>query len=54
MNVLRKTLKNVYSTNPPPECTARLPQDFVKKKDSQVGNGVQVLPIHWRQDIKVI
>ena len=54
MNTFRKTLKSVYSTNPPQECTARLPPDFEKKKDSQFGNGIQVLPIHWRQEIKVI
>jgi hypothetical protein len=54
VNVLRKTLKNVYSNNPPPECKSRLPPNFVKTKDSQFGNGVQVLPVHWRQEIKVI
>ncbi|RIA99480.1 DDHD domain-containing protein [Glomus cerebriforme] len=52
VSILRKTLKNVYSTNPPPECKARLPPKFVIPKDSQLGNGVQVLPIHWRQEIK--
>ncbi|CAG8467585.1 uncharacterized protein OCT59_014035 [Rhizophagus irregularis] len=52
VNVLRKTLKNVYSNNPPPECKSRLPPNYDKKKDSQSGNGVQVLPVHWRQEIK--
>ncbi|CAI2162863.1 3987_t:CDS:10 [Funneliformis geosporum] len=52
VNVLRKTLKRTYSANPPQECIARLPPNYEKKKYSQIGNGIQVLPIHWRQEIK--
>ncbi|CAG8442980.1 17971_t:CDS:10 [Funneliformis caledonium] len=41
VNVFRKTLKRTYSANPPQECIARLPPNYEKKKDSQVGNGIQ-------------
>ncbi|RIB19658.1 DDHD domain-containing protein [Gigaspora rosea] len=60
INKFRQTLKKIYATNPPPEATAKLEDRNLypdyglrhSKKGSQLGNGVQVIPIHWRQDIK--
>ncbi|CAG8800655.1 35159_t:CDS:2, partial [Racocetra persica] len=59
INKFRQTLKKVYATNPPPEAIARLGNRELypdyglrNKKGSQFGNGIQVIPIHWRQDIK--
>ncbi|CAG8441543.1 8477_t:CDS:10 [Cetraspora pellucida] len=60
INKFRRTLKKIYAANPPAEAIARLENRELypdyglrhSKKGTQFGNGIQVIPIHWRQDIK--
>ncbi|KAG9293859.1 hypothetical protein G9A89_019197 [Geosiphon pyriformis] len=58
VNVLRRTIKTMYSTNPPPELLSRTDTSSSQKRNSTPleklprSNGIQVLPIQWRQEIK--
>ncbi|CAG8546438.1 7867_t:CDS:10 [Diversispora eburnea] len=60
VNLLRRTIKQIYASNPPSDVAARLADRKINsnngrskfEKGSQIGNGIQVLPINWRQDIK--
>ncbi|CAG8634174.1 9979_t:CDS:2, partial [Paraglomus occultum] len=59
VNVLRRTIKNTFATNPPHELGSRSQTSSspnASRRNSTPtphrGNGVQVLPIQWRQEIK--
>ncbi|CAG8433163.1 9564_t:CDS:2 [Diversispora eburnea] len=60
VNVLRKTIKTTFTSNPPDinptgknSANSSRRNSTPSEKGSQIGNGVQVLPILWRQEIKV-
>ncbi|RHZ72580.1 hypothetical protein Glove_242g139 [Diversispora epigaea] len=59
VNVLRKTIKTTFTSNPPDinptgknSANSSRRNSTPSEKGSQIGNGVQVLPILWRQEIK--
>ncbi|CAG8462337.1 9347_t:CDS:10 [Ambispora gerdemannii] len=58
VNILRRTIKTMYITNPPVELTrtdSTLPQrrnSVPAEKLAHIQNGIQVLPVQWRQEIK--
>ncbi|CAG8443107.1 822_t:CDS:10 [Ambispora leptoticha] len=59
VNILRRTIKTMYATNPPDEMISRTDSTLSQRRNSvpaekvtHIGNGIQVLPVQWRQEIK--